>query len=121
MRMSFSKGTVWTSLDKHESNIFKGIAILLIVTHNFFHLIKKGLPGENEFDFDPERFKSFLVLIVQEYPDIIRIVLHYLGHYGVQVFIFLSAYGLTRKYLSADPIYKYYLLERFNKINCNVQ
>lgn len=112
----FSQGQKWSGISKNETVLFKGIAILLIVTHNFMHLIKEGVPGENEFTFHPERFRSFLTLIVQEYPDIVRIVLHYLGHYGVQVFIFLSAYGLTKKYLAEKIVYKEYLLDRFIKI-----
>ena len=116
MKRMFLQGTVWTGISKQETAWFKGIAILLIAAHNFLHLIKDGMPGENEFSFNPERFQNFLMLLVQDYPDAVRIVLHYLGHYGVQVFIFLSAYGLTKKYLATRLVYGGYLLDRFGKI-----
>lgn len=115
MAAIYSKGTAWSAINKQDTALLKGIAILLIVTHNFFHLVK-DTPAINEFNFGAWKFKSFLVQIIQEYPDTIRIVLTYLGHYGVQVFIFLSAYGLTKKYLTADIVYKDYLLDRFNKL-----
>ncbi len=40
----------------------------------------------------------------------------FLGHFGVQIFIFLSAYGLTKKFLEDKPRYWPYILKRFLNI-----
>ena len=46
------------NLTRNDTLVLKGIAILAIVLHNFFHLL--GLVRENEFAFDPARFRVFL-------------------------------------------------------------
>jgi peptidoglycan/LPS O-acetylase OafA/YrhL len=94
MRKQFFK---WKHFSERDTLLFKSFGILFIMAHNFFHLIKP-LPGENEFSFTKEKFASFIQLLGETPEDFIRITMSYLGHYGVQIFIFLSAYGLTRKY-----------------------
>jgi peptidoglycan/LPS O-acetylase OafA/YrhL len=93
----FEKLFKWKHLTERETLLFKSFGILFIMAHNFFHLIKP-MPSENEFSFTQAKFFSFLNLLVETPEDIVRISMSYLGHYGVQIFIFLSAYGLTRKY-----------------------
>lgn len=81
-------------LTKDQSNIIKGAAILMIIFHNYFHIIPPA-PGENEFDFFELTFERFKQLIIAEPFSIIRHSLAYFGHYGVQLFIFISGYGLA--------------------------
>src|SRR4051812_43734901 len=78
-------------LDKKDTTILKALAIMAIVFHNFFHVAVKV--HENEFDFDPARFSVFLQTV--RHPSLsIQALFAFYGHYGVQIFIFLSAYGL---------------------------
>ena len=104
----------WTTLDKIDSNLYKGIAILMIAMHNFMHLFPK--PRENEFSFYPDRFFDFLHLAYYEPENLIRTSLSFFGHFGVQIFIFLSAYGLTKKYSSKKPDYWLFIWQRIMKI-----
>ena len=84
-------------LDKSEVHLLKGLAILLIVTHNFFHWVEPRF-GENEFSFSRNKINSFIDLVFSSKIDLLHATLSFVGHYGVQVFIFCSAYGLTIKY-----------------------
>lgn len=82
-------------LDKKDTAILKGLAISAIVFHNFFHVI--GPVHENEFDFDPARFPVFLQTVVHPSAAIQSFFAFY-GHFGVQIFIFLAAYGLAKSH-----------------------
>jgi len=88
----------WKLLDKVDSSLYKGIAIFMIVTHNFMHLFPQ--PRENEFSFSLTRTLDFIHLISNSPETSFRVTSSFLGHFGVQIFVFLSAYGLTKKYLS---------------------
>ncbi len=88
-----------SDLSHERTTIFKGIAILLIVTHAFFHLVDET-PKENEFSFQRANFDAFVATLVSAPEESVRNFSSYLGHFGVQMFIFLSAFGLTRKYAS---------------------
>ncbi len=70
--------------------------------HNFLHLIM-GAPGENEFGYSSEKFQYFLDGLWNTPADFVRIIFSYLGHYGVQVFFFLSGYGVALKYRDHIP------------------
>jgi peptidoglycan/LPS O-acetylase OafA/YrhL len=83
-------------LDLRDSHILKGIAILAIVLHNYFHRLPEAPPYQ-EFEFDPTWFEQFL-LVARDPRKIIQASFSYFGHYGVQIFIFLSAYGLAVKH-----------------------
>ncbi len=102
------------ALEKTDTTLYKGLAILMIVMHNFFHWVPP-IPDENEFDFNPQRLTKFIFYIIHEPLNSFQLILSYLGHYGVQVFMFLSAYGLTRKYLHRDPEYLVFLWQRIVK------
>jgi peptidoglycan/LPS O-acetylase OafA/YrhL len=103
------------SIDGPKSSFYKGVGILLIVIHNFMILVK-DTPGHNEFDFDPERFQ-LLIRTLQEAPEeVFRLIPTYLGHFGVHIFIFLSAYGLTKKYLHAPPNFLPFIKSRVKKL-----
>lgn len=81
-------------LSKNQTTAVKGLAILCIALHNYFHHVI--YVGENEFSFCVQRVENFFNLSISHPLDIISISLSFLGHYGVQAFILLSGYGLTK-------------------------
>lgn len=107
---------IWTSITKTETNFFKGLAILMIVLHNFLH--RFPTPQENEMTFTPENIYNFLDIFRYDPAGIIRALFSFFGHFGVQIFIFLSAYGLTKKYLKSQGSINYicFIKNRFIKI-----
>jgi len=118
-RIQFCAHTVRTSqlrldaLDKKDTTILKAIAILAIVFHNFFHVAVKV--HENEFDFRPERFGVFLQTVV--HPSLtIQALFAFYGHYGVQIFIFLSAYGLAKTHWDDPSSWHSFMWSRVKKL-----
>ena len=103
------------SLDIKQTTIFKGIAILMITMHNYFHWIEPK-PGENEFDFNYIRFENYINILMQQTSFSLQATFSYFGHYGVQIFLFLSAYGLTKKYNNEFPKYFSFIWRRILKI-----
>lgn len=86
-------------LDTRDTAALKGLAISAIVLHNFFHVVSPV--RQNEFTFDPARFSLFLETVRQ--PALaIQSFFSFFGHFGVQVFIFISAFGLARSHWE-DP------------------
>ncbi len=80
----------------------RGIAILAIMLHNYCHFIGR-IVKENEYLYkvtNNDRIWSEL-----SNPDYLLPVhlLSYFGHYGVPVFLFLSGFGLVKKYESNLP------------------
>jgi peptidoglycan/LPS O-acetylase OafA/YrhL len=102
-----------TALDLRDGNVLKGLAILAIVFHNYFHLLPNAAT-ENEFDFATDRFHYFLAT-VRDPQQAIQAVFSYLGHFGVQIFIFLSAYGLAVKHWEIRS-WRGFLWSRIRKI-----
>ncbi|MCP4126813.1 MAG: acyltransferase [Gammaproteobacteria bacterium] len=103
------------SFSRAQTEIMKGVGILIIVLHNFFHNLSPGI-GENQFSFRPDRFSKFYLTIADNPFELMRASFSYFGHYGVQIFIFFSAYGLTRKYLNQDIKISSFLKRRVGKI-----
>ena len=87
---------------KQQTTILKGMGILLIVLHNFYHNLTP-IMGENEFSFSEDIFWGYCRVLQTSPEQVLRVLFSYFGHYGVQVFIFFSSYGLTRKY-HQEPI-----------------
>ena len=99
-----------------ENTIFyKGIAILMITMHNFFHLLPPVF-GENEQNFKAERIDLYFQIVFDQPELFFQKTLSLLGHYGVQIFLFLSAYGLTKKYINSKIFYIDFLKKRIIKI-----
>lgn len=90
-------GYLWRELTLNEGLLLRAVAILAIMVHNYMHWIPES-PGENEFGFQADRVARLLDGLWQAPWDAVRLFASYFGHYGVQVFFFLSAYGLTRKH-----------------------
>lgn len=103
------------ALSKNDSNIIKGIGILMIMFHNLFHLISP-VTGENEFDFAIDNFYSFINLIATDPWNVLRYISSYLGHYGVQLFIFISAYGLYKSNKDRDIRWLPFMKKRIGKL-----
>ena len=85
------------TLTKTESAALRGLAILGIVLHNYCHWLGLAVK-ENEYTFDLD--KSHRLWWILQHPDMYLPVhlLSFFGHYGVPVFLFLSGYGLFKKY-----------------------
>ena len=84
-------------LTRKECTAMRGIAILAIVLHNYCHFIGK-IVQENEYQY--LSFNNDRLWQVLTHPDALLPVhlLSYFGHYGVPVFLFLSGFGLVKKY-----------------------
>jgi len=87
----------WKQISKKETAFIKAFGMLFILFHNYSHHVKPWL-GENEFSFSYQYTASFLSLIKENPIDISRLLFAFFGHYGVQLFIFISGYGLFLSY-----------------------
>lgn len=75
----------------------RGIAIIAIILHNFTHWLRP-MVKENEYTFNQHNADRLLVELMNPSIDLIAHLFSFFGHYGVPVFLFLSAYGLSKKY-----------------------
>ena len=103
------------NISKSESSILKGIGILLIVLHNYFLWIDP-VTGVNEFNYSAHRLSNSIDFFIQDPSDIINILFSYLAHLGVQVFIFLSGYGLFKKYNTEKINWGSFMSKRVKKL-----
>lgn len=85
------------NISKNESQAMRGIAILAIVLHNYCHWLGK-MVQENEYQFSEHNVRRLMVELSHPSWELIVHLLSFFGHYGVPVFVFLSAYGLVMKY-----------------------
>lgn len=95
---SARKGMVDKMLNRTECNILRGIAIVGIVLHNYCHWLRP-IVKENEYQFNQHNVDWFNNVMAHGFNE--RTFFHLLsffGHYGVPIFLFLSAYGLVMKY-----------------------
>ncbi|MBR5749669.1 MAG: acyltransferase [Prevotella sp.] len=88
-------------LTRKECTAMRGIAILAIMLHNYTHWLK-GIVRENEYTWQYEKWDQ-LWQVVQHPDELLPMhLLSFFGHYGVPVFLFLSGYGLVKKYEQGD-------------------
>lgn len=106
---------VFKGLTKKDTSALKGFAILCIVFHNFFHHLDPS-PGENEFLFSPNTVHGFFSLIGEQPSEFINIIFSYLGHFGVQIFILLSGYGLAISMLKHGKDWTTFMVDRLKKL-----
>ena len=66
-------------------------------------------------DFDPNRFEYFLSSFVFSPSEWVQSTFTYFGHFGVQIFIFVSAYALAISYPNIDSGYRF-LTSRIKKL-----
>ena len=107
---------IWNGITKLETNLIKGLAILMIVIHNFMH--RFPTPSENEMDLTLGKMNHLFDILLTEPAGIIRALFSYFGHFGVQMFILLSAYGLMKKYSKNKNklLYVNFVIDRIYKI-----
>ena len=105
----------WSEVSLSEANRLRAFAILLIVIHNFLHWVMSS-PGENEFSYSAEKFQNFRDGLWNHPYDCVRIIFSYLGHYGVQVFFFLSGYGVAMKYGDTPPKWGAFVRRRLSAL-----
>ena len=105
----------WKQLSLEDSAFFKGIGMLLITFHNFFHWVKPGT-SENEFTFNANRIVDLWANLFQSPSDFINLMFSYFGHFGVQIFIFLSGYGLMIAYHKRKVGWTSFVFKRLTKL-----
>jgi len=104
------------SFTKEQTSIIKGVAILLILFHNFFHWIMPIDSIENEFYFAASHVREFIQSFVDSPEEFINILFSYLGHYGVEIFIFISGYGLAKSFMKKEKTWGHFMADRLKKI-----
>ena len=77
--------------------VLRGVAILSIILHNYCHVLK-GAIFENEFTYQSWHVSKLLNYLAHPNIYLPLQLLSFFGHYGVVIFVFLSAYGLEKKY-----------------------
>lgn len=88
--------------DRIWSNM-RGLAIMAIAVHNLLHLVpEEFFVQENEICFHSGLFKKLLTSISSLQSTLPGDLLSHFGWYGVVVFVFLSGYGLSRRYDEAE-------------------
>ena len=80
-----------------ESNALRGIAILGIMLHNYCHFLGFAVK-ENEYTFTLAKPMQLLDRLTAIDHHLFVHIMSFFGHYGVPVFLFISGFGLVRKY-----------------------
>lgn len=108
-----NKITQFTLID---TMFFKGIGIFMIFIHNYLHIIP-GFGIENERSFDSKNLSTFLYHFNQfSIEGMIASLFGFLGHYGVQIFIFFSAYGLSIQYSGKQASDIQFIFKKIKKL-----
>lgn len=89
------------TLSRQESAALRGLAIGLIILHNFCHWLPRCI-DENEYTWALARIQRFVVYLHDGGPHLLLNFFSHYGHYGVALFLFLSGYGLVKKYEKDD-------------------
>lgn len=100
---------------KEDTSIIKGTAIILICLHNFFHWLPPS-PGENEFLFFGECIGNLFSMTGEKPLEIINLLFSYFGHFGVQLFLFISGYGLAKSMAKNEKSWLPFFWDRIKKI-----
>lgn len=100
-------------ISKETNNILRGVAILAIVMHNFC-----GWAGvsENEFRFAASNITDLWTSISSGVLNAIWDIIAFFGHYGVEIFVFLSGYGLAKKHAGSIPRFGAYMRHNISKL-----
>jgi len=89
-------------LTRAECKAMRGLAIIGIFMHNYCHWLNPVVK-ENEYQYFQSNTDWFRQVLSAPDELLPMHLLSFFGHYGVPVFLFLSAYGLVMKYeTSAD-------------------
>lgn len=95
-------------LTRTECTALRGIAIIGIFLHNYCHWLPR-IVRENEYQYFQGHIDGLDSVLSHPDDSLLIHLLSFFGHYGVPVFLFLSAYGLVLKYESQEerPMEKY--------------
>jgi len=111
------KGLSLYNISKDQTLMLKGFGMICIVLHNFFHWTHKAQIGENEFRFFGRRIYNYAYEVMHHPDFFINALFSFWGHFGVQIFVFASGYGLAKQFMKNKPSsYKNYILPRLLKI-----
>ena len=102
-----------------ECNALRGIAIIGIFFHNYCHWLGP-IVKENEYQYFQLNVDRLAHAVQCADASLPLHLLSFFGHYGVPLFLFLSAFGLVRKYeanqqpqISTVPFVRYHFLKLF--------
>ena len=84
-------------LTRNECNALRGLAIIGIFLHNYCHWLGP-IVKENEYQYFQKNVDALNVALSQLDHHLFMHLVSFFGHYGVPIFLFLSAYGLVMKY-----------------------
>lgn len=84
-------------LTRTECSAMRGLAIIGIFLHNYCHWLGFAVK-ENEYTFTMSKASNLMQALAHPDLNLPIHLLSFFGHYGVPVFLFLSAYGLFMKY-----------------------
>ncbi|HEY9551391.1 MAG TPA: acyltransferase [Prevotella sp.] len=87
-------------LSRTQCNILRGLAIIGIFLHNYCHWLNPVVK-ENEYTYVQHNVDQLMHVLFRPDALLPMHILSFFGHYGVPLFLFLSAYGLVRKYEAA--------------------
>lgn len=90
-------------LNRQQCQALRGIAIIGIFLHNYCHWLK-GIVRENEYQFHLKNVAGLDGVVANPDWNLPIHLLSFFGHYGVPLFLFLSAYGLVLKYESGPAL-----------------
>lgn len=108
-------------LTRTECSALRGLAIIGIFLHNYCHWLPPAVQ-ENEYQYFQENVDAFNHALMNPDWNLPVHFLSFFGHYGVPVFLFLSAYGLVMKYerqpavarvVKTVPFLRYHFLKLF--------
>ena len=101
-------------MNRLECSTLRCIAIVSIMLHNFAHKLPDAAP-ENEFSFSLEHYEYFWDSVFGK--DFLIQIFSFFGHLGVPVFVFLTGYGLARKYDGMERLeWKTFLYNHWKKM-----
>lgn len=106
---------VFKHYTKDDTLIIKGAAIILICLHNFFHWLPPS-PGENEFLFFADCINNLFSMLAEKPQEFVNILFSYFGHFGVQMFLFVSGYGLAVSMQKNEKNWLPFFWERIKKL-----
>ena len=104
------------ALQKEDTNIIKGIGILCIIIHNLLHWGQPLNGKENEFYFASDNVLCFFNAFAEHPAESLNIIFSYLGHFGVQLFIFISGLGLAMSMIANPRKYGSFIFDRLKKL-----
>ena len=90
-------------LTRVECDALRGLPLSESSYHNYCHWLRPVVK-ENEYQYFQRNVDKFYQVLQGAWNELFFFhILSFFGHYGVPVFLFLSAYGLTMKYEKQQP------------------